>query len=371
MRLALTISSLSAGGAERVLTNLANAWAEKGHDVSLITLSEPQTPPFYALDPRIQLMQINQTAAENLPLLSRLRNIIRRIIALRRTLKALKPDIIISFVDIINMTTLLSSRGLKIPVIVSERTDPAYHNLPSLYQKLRRICYPWADKIISQTQSASDYFSEIPKEKKGIIPNSVPKPFLYKEDASKPLRHIVSVGRLCPNKGFDTLIKAFSRLAPSDPALRLTIYGEGVARHALEALIQRLHLTDRVNLPGTTQNIPAILREADLFVFPSRYEGFPNALCEAMAVGLPIIASACSGTVDIVRDGIDGRLFPIDDEKALEKLLQELLHDPAQRVRLSQEARTVSDRFSETAILQLWEDLLQDLASFLTKKMFI
>ena len=148
----------------------------------------------------------------------------------------------------------------------------------------------------------------------------------------------------------------------SNPTLHLTIYGEGAARSTLEALIQRLNLTGRVSLPGTTQNIQAALSKSDLFVFPSRYEGFPNALCEAMAVGLPVIASACSGTVDVVRDGIDGRLFPIGNREALICLLQELLHDPIQRTRLSQEALTISDRFNEAAILQLWEDLLHSLA---------
>ena len=151
---------------------------------------------------------------------------------------------------------------------------------------------------------------------------------------------------------------AVSEIASQNERLKLIIYGEGAMRSALESLIQELKLTERVFLPGTVKDIEAALYQADLFVFPSHYEGFPNALCEAMAVGLPVIASNCSGTIDIIRDGVDGRLFPIGDVHQLTVLLKELIEDAAQRVTLSKGALSLPDRFSEASIFKLWDDVL-------------
>lgn len=367
MHIAFVISSLETGGAERVLSELANCWASRGHKASLITLSAPGTPSLYPLDPRVCLVQLNQLAAvdSNVNILVRLKNIAKRIFRLRKALKVAKPDVIISFVDVMNITTILASRGLEIPVIVSERTHPAYYQLPAFYKKMRRMAYPWADRVICQTVSALAYFSWLPDAQKQIIPNWVRKAVLQKKESDilTPVRRIVSVGRLCKNKGFHTLILAFSELVLENRNLELIIYGEGTGRPGLENLIQRLHLTNHVFLPGTVRDINGVLHQADLFVFPSRYEGFPNALCEAMAVGLPIIASNCSGTTDIVRDGIDGRLFPVGDVNRLTALLRELIEDPDQRAKLSQGARAISDRFSQASVLRLWDDVLAQVAA--------
>lgn len=365
MHIALIISSLQTGGAERVLSELANAWVSREHKISLITLTAPEEIIIYPLDTRVHLIQLNQVVGENIPLHLRLIHIVKRILRIRKALNAVKPDVIISFVDVTNVTTLLASRFLGVPVIVAERTHPAYYQLPPFYNYLRRITYFWADKVISQTSSASAYFSSLPKEKKGVIPNSVKKPGLIKNQADilRPVQHIVSVGRLCPNKGFQILIQAFADLASTNPDLKLTIYGEGMMRGNLEMQIQALKLTERIYLPGTVTDIEMALKQADLFVFPSYFEGFPNALCEAMTMGLPVIASNCSGTIDIIRDGVDGRLFSVGDTHQLTRLLQELMEDSVQRVRLSKGALTVSDRFNETSILKLWDEVLMEVVS--------
>jgi len=365
MRLALIISSLQTGGAERVLSELANVWVSKGYEVSLITLAGSDNQSIYPLDPRIHLIHLNQMAGDSVPLLLRLKTIGKRILKLRKALKSIRADVIISFIDVMNVTTLLASRMLKIPVIVTERTHPSYHQLPKFYQFLRRLTYPWADKVISQTSSASDYFSRLPKRQKGIIPNAVKKPVVQKNetDILKPVHHIVSVGRLCPYKGFQILIQAFSEILPHNPNLNLTIYGDGVMRASLEMLIQELKLTEHVFLPGTIQDIETALYNSDLFVFPSFYEGFPNALCEAMAVGLPVIASNCSGSVEIVRDGIDGRLFGVGDVHQLTRLLQELIEDSSQRVKLSKGACGVVDRFSQASNLEKWDTVLAEVVN--------
>jgi glycosyltransferase involved in cell wall biosynthesis len=364
MHIALIISSLSSGGAERVLSQLANVWVSRGHKITLITLSEPNVLPFYHLDERVHLHQLNQLVTKEGSILWRLKNITRRILKLRRALKSVKPDIILSFVDVTNITTLLAGAGLRIPIVVCERTHPRYYRLPVLYNRLRLITYSWADKVISQTASASGYFSKIPESKRAVIPNYVKKPSYQKKEADilRPIQKIISVGRLCPNKGFAALIMAFSEIARRKPDTTLTIYGEGTERQNLETLIRALNLTARVFLPGAVQGIEAVMHQSDLFVFPSHYEGFPNALCEAMAIGLPVIASNCSGNIDIIREGIDGRLFEVGDIAQLTKLMRELLEDAPQRLRLSKAASSLPDRFSEASILQQWDAVLGEIA---------
>jgi len=361
MHIALVISSLETGGAERMMSELANVWASQGRDVSLITLSAPGTPSLYPLDPRVRLIQLDALTVNigsQANILVRLKNITLRIVKLRWAFKTAKPDVIVSFVDIMNISTILASRWLGIPVVVSERIDPNHHRINTFYQQLRLQTYPMAQKLVVQTLSAKSYFPSKLKCLISIIPNFV-KPAVRLKNARPTIKRIVSVGRLSAQKDHKTLILAFSQIVEKHPDLELIIYGEGKERLSLERLITNLNIAQKVYLPGVTSNIQKFLLEADLFVFPSRYEGFPNALCEAMAVGLPVIASNCSGTTDIVRDGIDGRLFPIGDVNQLAVLLRELIEDPSQRQMLSQGALAVSDRFSQASVLQLWDDVLR------------
>jgi len=357
MHLTLIISSLGSGGSERVLSDLSNHWSSQNHKISLITLSPPNSQPFYPLDPTINLIQLNQSSLE-FSFIKRFKNILKRVSCLRKTIKNLNPDIIISFVDVMNITTLLASFWLKIPVIVSERIDPNFHEIAKFYKWLRLKFYPFASKLIVQTNSAAEYFPQDFKKFITIIPNQVVKSEFQKNIYSEKITNIIAVGRLVQQKDHETLINAFYKLSINYPDLTLTIYGEGAERKNLENLITSLNLQNNIYLPGAIKNIQEALIKADLFIFPSHYEGFPNALCEAMAVGLPVIASNCSGNVDIIRDGIDGRLFPIGDINALTKIALELLSDPKQCKELAENAKQVCERFHPDRIFALWDQVV-------------
>jgi glycosyltransferase involved in cell wall biosynthesis len=171
----------------------------------------------------------------------------------------------------------------------------------------------------------------------------------------------VGVGRLGVEKGFDLLIRAFAGIAGEHPRWRLTILGEGEERGALVAEIERSGLAGRVDLPGREADAAGVLRRSDLFVLSSRYEGFPNALCEAMACGLPVIAFDChSGPAEIIRDGVDGVLVPAGNIDALSTAMARLIVDPEGRRRMGARATEVSDRFSVERIGSLWERILID-----------
>lgn len=357
MRITLVISSLNAGGAERVLSNLANYWAAQENQVTLITLESPQVEPFYLLDPQINLIRLGLFSKAKTSL-GRVFEIARRLIIIRKNIKKLSPDVVISFVDIMNITTLISCLGLPFPIIVSERTHPRYYAIPAFYNKLRRLFYPRARKVIIQTQSAADYFVNL--NNISIIPNSVHATSITTQSHPK-VDNIISVGRLVVSKSFEALIYAFSKITKFYPELTLTIYGEGPERCNLTRLISKHNLENKVFLPGAVKNVQEKFVKADLFVFPSRFEGFPNALCEAMAVGLPVIASDCSGNIDVIDDGVNGRLFPVGDVDRLVELIRELLEDSEQRQRLAAEARKITDQFSESKIYQMWNNIIQEI----------
>lgn len=353
MRIALVISSLGSGGAERVMCDLANYWSDQ-HEVFLVTLDKEENKPFYSLASNIRLLQLDQMCFEPSSLM-RVWNIIKRFKRLRQALKEIQPNVCLSFVDVTNVTVLLATIGLKFPVVVSERSHPAFHVIPALHRKLRQFLYRRAQCVVVQTGAAREYFANM--QRVLVVPNAVSTQ--SQGSISKEVRHIVSVGRLCVSKGFDDLIRAFAFLSASYPNLSLTVYGEGEDRIRLENLIDALGMKERVCLPGATSNVIQQIAKADMFVFPSQYEGFPNALCEAMAVGLPVIASQCSGNTDIVRDGVDGRLFPVGDVHMLESLMLELINDVEQRKRLSKEAAQISNRFSRQRVLALWDDVIK------------
>ncbi len=361
MHILLTIGSLETGGAERVLCALANYWVKKGHAVSILTLKSPDTVPFYPLDPNIPLIQINQTHGRRRPWYQFIVNSIQCLLCMRKIFISIKPDCIISFMDLMNIASLLAKAGLKIPVIACERTDPNYHRISPFYQCFRHVLYPHAYRVIVQTVSAASYFLKMAPEKTIIIPNPIFEPPKYKVGYSSSPKNIITVGRLDAIKDQGTLIQAFANLLSHNPNLTLTIYGEGPERKPLEVLIQVLNLKDKVKLPGTITHVQEALLEADLFIFPSRYEGFPNALCEAMAVGLPVIASNVTGNVDLVQDKKNGRLFSVGDVQALTSLALELLNDPTQCQMLGTQARRVSEDFKPEAIFARWDALIAPL----------
>ncbi|MDR0407018.1 MAG: glycosyltransferase family 4 protein [Holosporales bacterium] len=358
VRLAFVISSLEFGGAERDLSKQANFWAAEETEVCIFVFTTAQKPPAYPLDPRVQVYFLKDHF-RHIPVV-KLGDVLRRLfctIALRRALKKFKPNVIVSYVDIVNITTLIVSKGLGIPVIVSERIDPAYHRLGffhPLWDFIRLHTHRWASHVIVQTQDALRYFPKHFQERLMVIPNSVAKPSCA-VIINPTIQHIVTIGRLCFQKDQETLLQAFSLIQKNHPTLQLTIYGEGPYRAHLEHMIHEKGLQNHVFLPGMVANVQEVLLQVDLFVFPSRYEGFPNALCEAMAVGLPIIASNCSGNTTVVQDGVDGLLFPIGDVQTLTQKMEFLIENFDERQRLSQNARYLPERFSENLNHRLWK----------------
>lgn len=361
MRLTLIISSLSYGGAERVLSTMANHWAILGRQVTLITL-DSQAMDFYALHPRVRRVALGLVGVSVHPWRA-LSNNLRRLTRLRREIRASEPEVIVSFIHEMNVLTLLASSGLNVPVIVSERTDPRQHRIGRVWAVLRRLLYPRADAVVVQTNEVGYWMQRfVRKEVVHTIPNAVALPVHEADHTACYLgsdRTVIAMGRLGPEKGFDLLLRAFAQCAAKHPDWSLMILGEGSERERLEALAGELGVANRVSMAGLIREPVKLLRHADLFVMSSRFEGFPNALLEAMACGLPVISTDCpSGPREIVRDGVDGVLVPPEDIDALAAAMERLMSDEAERERLAARAPDVVRRFGVSEMMKLWEQVI-------------
>ena len=346
------------GGAERVACWLANCWARHGNPITLISLG-PTRDCFFPLEKSVILCPIGHPPkGRNLFRSIALQlQVVRR---LRTVLKRARPDCIISFIDVVNITTLLAARGLGSSVIVSERTDPHGGRLAARWNFLRWLSYPFANCLVVQSERALSFFSGRTRARARIIPNAVLPPnrgAVNGANAPRKSGHtLMALGSLRYVKGFDRLLDAFSLVAGRYSEWNLIIYGEGPCRRQLEERINELGLGPRVSLPGVTRHVYDRLREADLFVLSSRNEGFPNGLAEAMACGLPVVSFDCpSGPRELIRHGIDGVLVQDNDVGTLAQQLARLMGDPEERERLAHRAPEVLERFSPERILSLWE----------------
>ncbi len=368
MRLTLVIPSLERGGAERVMCSLANAWAEQGQEVTLLTFNR-EGPPAFPLHASVKRYQLGMASEPANFAVTAFRQS-ARIRALRRQFRKARPDVIISFIVYSNILTLIAARGLRIPVIVSERTDPGSYKIGPVWELLRRLAYRWADMLVCQTEASLEWFRKRYGMNGCVIPNPVsPAPGAEHDPptrSSDGANTVLAMGRLSHEKGFDLLLDAFSQVAGRHPEWSLKVIGDGPLRPQLIEQRDRLKLTDRISLPGPVSDPVPALRSADLFILPSRFEGFPNALCEAMSVGLPAISFDCpSGPAEIIRDGIDGILVRPQDVGALASALDLLMTDSTLRKRLSMHAPEVLARFSLPKILLMWEEVFKKLGLYI------
>ena len=355
--LAFVLPDLRLGGAQRVATNLIRAWAAQGRRVCVITLAGVETD-FFPLDQRASRVALDlQVPSESL--LAALTQTLRRIVRLRAAIRASGTRRVLAFVAGTNILTVLATRGLGLRVVISERNDPSRQNIGRAWQVLRRLTYRFASLVTANSQVAIAALREyLPERRLAFIANGVGH---ARPSAPEQQREsFLAVGRLTDQKGFDVLLDAFARCAAMCPTWTLVVAGDGPNRARLIEQAERLGIASAVVWLGAIANIDDAYQRAGAFVMPSRFEGMPNALLEAMSFGLPVVATDnVSAARELVSVTGAGLVVPADDAVALAQAMCELAASPSDRARMGRAGVAAVKPLSLEAALREWDSALQ------------
>ena len=357
MRIMFCIDSLTKGGAERVVSVLANWLSEKGNDIEIVTFSGLK--PQYPLDKKIKVVDLNQTNG------NKITKLFGRVKSLKNEYSSFNPDVILSFLPYASMIALLANKRDKRKLIVSVRNDPNTEYKPLKYKYLKHCLYPKVDGFVMQTKEMKDYFSKTIQDKSVVIPNPVSDSFLGKAYSGKRNKEIVSVGRLYEQKNHKLLIDSFSELPSRFDDYKLIIYGEGYLRNELQSYIAKKGLQNRVLLAGKVDDVANKIRKSACFVLSSDYEGMPNALMEAMALGLPVVSTdcPCGGPKELIQNGKNGVLVEIDSREELKNAIVKILDDDSFSSKISNNAQKITDVFNSDVICKKWDKTIMEISN--------
>lgn len=350
-RIVFFIATLTNGGAERVISILSKWLACAGKNVEIVLYFD--SAPFYEIHPDVNITYVERETGS--------RKLHKNLIWLRRYFSK-NADVVISFLAKFNMIALLALWGTGIPVLVADRNDPRQIPKQAPLRLARDILYHLADSVVVQTQHNKSYFSNALQKKCRIIYNPVD----LQEKKGMALRtekkkRVVSVARLMKQKNQLMLIDSFAKIGEEFLEHTLTIYGEGPYREVLENRIRELGLESRVFLPGKTQNVFDSIADAELFVLSSDFEGMPNALIEAMCLGLPVISTRVSGATELIQDGKNGLLTDVDSGAQLTAAMRRMLENPELRKNCAREAVRLNDLLNTDHIVEQWLELVNEL----------
>lgn len=356
------LNCLEQGGAERVVSNLANQFIKENYEVLVTT--QWQGEDEFQLDHRVRRIHVGlkeQDEGKN-----RISKVLLRIKYLRKCIKDENPDIVIAFAHKANYRALTAAIGLKVPVVISVRTDPAGH-YDSLLDKIQiPLLFPRAAGCVFQTEGQRDFFPEYLQQKSRIILNPVNDKYLNVPKPETREKTVVQSGRLVDFKNQPMLLQAFFQVHAKHPDYDLKIYGPDSfdgTKEILEGIIKENHAEDFIHLMGGSDELEKQLPKAAVYAFSSDWEGLPNALLEAMALGLPIVATdcPCGGPRTVITDGVNGLLVPIKDAQAMTEGINRLIEDRELAEKLGENARKISEKINGVSIIAQWRDYIEEI----------
>lgn len=344
-RIGFVLGSMGKGGAERVVSLLANSYASKGWHVDIIVLLSNEVR--YELDPKVSLVDLSGATD------SRLARVPLWITGLNDYAKTRKPDVLLSFVARINILATLACRRHVKSLYVSERNDPRLDGRSAPVDRLTRYLYHKADGVIFQTKRAASFYPELTNG--AIIGNPICVRVAAKEcDANK----IVTVGSMKPQKNQRMLIEAFSLVKKKYPNAELHIVGDGALRTEIENQIRDLGLTDDIFLPGSIDEVHEYIADAQVFALSSDFEGLSNALLEAMSMGLACVSTNCAGSDEVIDHGQSGLLVPVGDARSMSEALCLMMSDDKLNQRCRKNAVARAGAYEKDSVLSQWHELM-------------
>ena len=339
MKITFLVAHLLSGGAERTVSYIASYLAKKGWSVTVLSISNDI---FYSLDPNIKLITLSvPSKASNM--FERYSNVIRRFWSVRSFLKKNETDVLFCMLPETAKYVVKPYNSFKFKLITSERNNPMFEraDVQTFKQKVFSIC----DGIVFQTQRAKDFYYDVIGDKGVVIHNAVGNELVYNmpEDVVRK-RKISAVGRCAKQKDYATLLSAFSKVVECYPDYTLEIFGNDQGEYAdqMKKLALDLGIADNVKFMGVAKDAVIKIADSSVYVMSSRYEGMPNALMEAMAIGLPCVSTDCpNGPAELIEDGVNGLLVPVGDSDALAKAMLKMIEDKEFAARCAENARKI------------------------------
>lgn len=362
MHIMIVTACMSGGGAERVISRLLADFTKRGVRCTLVLMHKKEIE--YRIPEQTKVIEIGvlsgSSAADKLKKYARVRAIA----------KEEKPDLILSMPEEIGIYVALAMMGSSVPVVVSERNNPWVMPYKKITRFLRRVAYPHTKGLIFQTEMAASFFPKSQRKKGIVLPNpldteNIPLPHEGERD-----KRVVAAGRLETQKNFPLLIHAFAQFCRTHPDYELVIYGEGSERPCLEDLSVQEIEGESWSLPGRSSCLAEEMKSASMFVLSSDYEGMPNALIEAMALGIPSISTDCpsGGSAELIEDGVNGLLTPVGDKEALCLAMCRIAEDGELARTLSENGVKIKERLCCERVCALWLDYLTSVADKSSKK---
>lgn len=346
MKLTFVTSTLHAGGSERVMSLLANTFAQKGYEVEIVCINKHLV--FYPIDEKVKVW----FAEDEVKSLS----ILKKVFWLRNHIKNDRPDVVIAFMLEVYCVTLASLIGVSVPVISSERIDP--HFFGRAKGLLRWLLLRRTTHLVVQTVRIKDFYSAKLQSRTTIIPNPVTDKVFSLTPTLKQKR-IIAVGRLAYQKNYPMMFRAFAKVHHDFPDWQLVVYGNGPQKDEIRGVIERLGMEGHIILAGKSDHVVEEMNKSSLFVMSSDYEGMSNALLEAVCVGLPVISTDVSGARDLITEGVNGYIVPVGNERALTLALSSMLSSPEKMDEMGRQSKALAPRFREEQIVGQWEELIK------------
>lgn len=350
------VSSLSKGGAQRVILNLTESLLAKEHEVTIVTTMSGESEYDLPDGATRIFSDITEEEITN----NRIVNFKRRFMKLRNIWKSEKADVIVSFIGKNNFMAILTAWGLKIPVVASVRGEPREEYYDKMQEILAKTLMGKATGLILQTPDAKAYFPKWIQKKAVILENPINPLFIDDYYDGPRKNEIVSVGRLDSNKNQKLIIDAFCQIAGEFPEVNLILYGSGEDHDKLIEYVQKTPCKGQIFLPGSIRNVKTRIEKSKIFVLSSNTEGMPNSLLEAMALGIPSISTdcPCGGPRMLMKGKENGILVPVGKVEPMAKAMRKLLTDEELWKKYSRNAYKISRKLHPDRVNQKWEEYL-------------